>query len=956
MTENEINNMETDISKEKAEVELKMLNLIENKLLKGSNPFELRKDVAALIIGLGGTGLTMVEETKALFTKRYQAEDHQNIKYLCIDTDKRDLDALKYIGVNEQAQITGFDLNNQTTPWLNPSFINTLKERGTLGLNSNGATIRMFGRWMLFSSEVTIIEKLKRILSEMPKLGPNHGEISEIYVIVVGSICGGTGSSCCIDMPYFVRKAAKDLGMADLKDDRHFQYYAMFELPDSKIPRTKGPDEAMMRARAYATLKELQYFMRHDNVSYTAKFGDKPNEPLIWRRPAYDICFLMSSNSVDLTMRIGKYEGRGKNYIEGEIPEAINIMLSKPQIVPGKDKPQGFSSFMGTVLPYRGQKKDAIGKELIVSTIGVSKIEVPRAQIMVGVLNRIFLALAARWEPINDREQINDITTKRIMPLFKIDGLVKTGVDFLNIGKISSLTIKELKNNFQAEKYLNVKDERIRALPAQVSGSIDAFEATAKREIDRIYHEYGPFVALKALEDNDKGYGKTLDDALKDLLKDYPSADILSAINATNLGFAIGKDKEKQDKAVEELKETIKNSLINSYVISPVREAVKKRREIINRIHNEDFANITQMVKQLEIILKAVTGISTITETVHGEDREVFSWDFSKVNYDDIQRKIDSLFVKKVTIKDSPNAASRAVYTREKVMGKDEKGKDKEIFYHAEIKGRPPITVKIGGDTYPNKVIAVEEVLRWTCKKRDNAQQVQERPDEVGLEELIREFLDNVKKAKPKSKDDRDTILEVMLASLGNIINLFANTQFEELLLMSSPGWKFQDPPREFSQTEKEKLFTGAIQRYRTNANPSYPVRDEYVLDFLREGRRSFAISLEPPLTSDDIYQEIIRKEVRNGVIGDYLPILKSNISMMIAVNFFFHYSLSWYVDLEKCREEYNKIKDKGLGYGLHLAEGTGEDWRTMRVGDKPMLEDIPDLATGAEAPAGAIG
>jgi hypothetical protein len=951
MTENDINNMETDINANKTQVELDMFNLIENKLLKGNNPFALRKDAAALIIGLGGTGLTVVEETKALFTKRYEPEDRQNIKYLCIDTDLNDLKALKHIGTNEWIQIQGFDLNKQTTPWLNPSFINTLNERGNLGLNSNGATIRMLGRWMLFSSEVRIIKTLKSILGKMPKRGPNRGEISEIYVIVVGSICGGTGSSCCIDIPYFVRKAAKDLDMADLKDDRHFQYYAMFELSDSKIPRTKEPDEAMMRARTYATLKELQYFMRHDNVSYTAVFGDKPNEPLTWRRPAYDICFLMSSNSVDLTMRIGKYEGRGKNYIEGEIPEAINIMLSKPLTVPDKDKPQGFSSFMGTVLTYRGQKKDAIGKELIVSTIGVSKIEVPRAQIMVGVFNRIFLALAARWEPINDKEQINDIVTKRIMPLFKIDGLVKTGAEFLNIGKIGGLTIKDLKN-FQTEKYINVKDERIKALPAQVSGSIDAFEAAAKQEIDKIYHEYGPFLTLKALEDNDAGYGKTLNKALEDLSKDYPFADISPAIAATNLGFAIGKEKNKQDEAVEELKETIKKSLINRYVINPVRDAVKKRREIINRIHSKDFANVTQMVKQLEIMLKVVTGISTTTETVHGEIGELFSWDFSRVSYSNIQSKIDSLFVKKVTIKDSPNAAPRAIYTREKVMGKDERNNDKEIFYHAEIKGRPPITVKIGGDTYANKVIAVEEVLRWTCKKRDKAQQVQERPDEVSLEELIRDFLDNVKKAKPKSKDDKGTILEVMLASLEKIITLFAGTQFEELLLMSSPGWKFQEPPREISQTEKKELFMGAIQRYRTNANPSYPVHDEYVNDFLRDDKRSFAISLEPPLTSDAIYQQIIQEEVRGGVIRDYLPISIENISMMIAVNFFFHYSLSWYVDLKKCREEYDKIKDKGLGYGLHLAEGTAEDWRTK----KDMLEDIPDLPTGAEEPASAIG
>jgi hypothetical protein len=48
----------------------------------------------------------------------------------------------------------------------------------------------------------------------------------------------------------------------------------------------------------------------------------------------------------------------------------------------------------------------------------------------------------------------------------------------------------------------------------------------------------------------------------------------------------------------------------------------------------------------------------------------------------------------------------------------------------------------------------------------------------------------------------------------------------------------------------------------------------------------------------------------------------------MIAVNFYFGYSLDWYAYLEDCKREYNAAKDTPAGAGLHLAEGSVEDWR----------------------------
>ncbi|MDR1074115.1 MAG: tubulin-like doman-containing protein, partial [Treponema sp.] len=96
--------------------EVDALNAIEEKLLAGSRPFELRSDAVAVIIGLGGTGCDFAAQTKQLLLKRYGAALlAEKIKFLCLDTDITNMP--KIFTEAEFIPVKGFDRNGWINGW-----------------------------------------------------------------------------------------------------------------------------------------------------------------------------------------------------------------------------------------------------------------------------------------------------------------------------------------------------------------------------------------------------------------------------------------------------------------------------------------------------------------------------------------------------------------------------------------------------------------------------------------------------------------------------------------------------------------------------------------------------------------------------------------------------------------------------------------------------------------------
>lgn len=88
-------------------------------------------------------------------------------------------------------------------------------------------------------------------------------ERAAFYVILVASLCGGTGSSALIDVAVMLRNKLAD---------RPSQFSAILTLPDvyHEIVRGKIDEERLIKANTYATVHELHYFQtgaaRRDGV------------------------------------------------------------------------------------------------------------------------------------------------------------------------------------------------------------------------------------------------------------------------------------------------------------------------------------------------------------------------------------------------------------------------------------------------------------------------------------------------------------------------------------------------------------------------------------------------------------------------------------------------------------------------------------------------------------------
>ncbi|MDR2447086.1 MAG: hypothetical protein LBD58_07345 [Treponema sp.] len=884
--------------------EFDALNKVEARLLAGGKPFELRPDAVAVIIGLGGTGCDFAAQTKRLLQKRYEpALLAGKIKFLCLDTDVTNMP--KIFNEAEFIPVKGFDRNDWINGWLHESVSANMDRFG--GGGNGAAGIRQCGRWQLFSTEPKIIAALKTIFADFSAEMGQKG-IKKIYVIEMASVCGGTGCGAFIDIPYFVRKTLCALHIPE----EVTEFYGMLELPDSKIEHTKGlsePDKKSCRSNAYAALKELAYFMGND-VQYAAKFRDDP-EMFVSTKRVFTQCFLLSNTAIDIAGRT-KYnrnpldKNANMTYLDGAIPEVINIMLSKPreETIGGEKTYFGFDPAMSNINGRGFFPDEETGKARIVSTIGVSKIEIPLPEIILGIFNRLFLGLSARWDAMKDRALLDSIINK-ILSIVGVRSLLEYMINILDFEGLTDEDIAE-------GDYLKSVQTRIEAFANRrdIQKKNEEFEKKIKDKIDELYKRYGPFLILKALEEED-GYGKYVNKQFDEIAAEHDPSGInilrqeINNYNNFDIGLFGWKKQEKEQK-FEDLKEHIKIYFVRQSILPVLKELIDKRRRIIrDDFHNKYFDRVNKMIEELTRMLKRITGVETTARKEQTADATIFSWDFARVPYSSIHERIDYLFAKKITIKGNPNP----LFRKGRLCRMEGGEKKEELFFLPEEEGKKGVTIRVEEEETLQNVTGIEEVLLLNGVETTT----------INMEDMIKNFLMDVKETKTAD------IFDVMLNNFGGIIDMFTKESFKDLLVMYSPGWDFNKSLVELDENAKKRLFRQAIEKFKTFALPSFPVVSDKINNQL--ATRHFSVTLEPDFEPE--YKPLI-SEVRDQIIGahDTQRIPRDKIAMMIAVNFYFDYSLSWYIELEDCRKEYDAIKDSPAGAGLHLAEGAAENWR----------------------------
>lgn len=250
----------------------------------------------ALIIGIGGSGQKVLNHLKATFLKNPVLQENYAkdgvlklptfIQLLCIDTDKSavdhgaeagtrlaDEDFFKIHVTDAKEMMSHFDLDDfrHIANW----FPKSLKPYADT-IETGAHQFRFLGRFGLFAqvSKVykAILDKLGQVIalgtvSPDAKIIPatDKGVIATPEIVVVGSLCGGSGAGMFLDVAYLAKMAYYQL-MGGKTNPR------MTGIQFTADTFASVHDESkQLTANSYASLTELFYFMSMEHVSARMK-------------------------------------------------------------------------------------------------------------------------------------------------------------------------------------------------------------------------------------------------------------------------------------------------------------------------------------------------------------------------------------------------------------------------------------------------------------------------------------------------------------------------------------------------------------------------------------------------------------------------------------------------------------------------------------------------------------
>ena len=251
-----------------------------------------------LVIGIGGTGQKVLVQLKARFLRNYGMIPPP-IEFLCFDTDQaeeqvqldgqsisltRPTEMINIGGVQVANILRRLDINPTISTWLSED--KDHRAINTQALTQGAKQVRPLGRISFFYHVVNIFDKLKASVGRLGGLklkGKKEGALG-INVFIVSSVCGGTGSSCMIDMAYLVRHVMQGRGI-----ETQCKINGVFALP-SVFPTV---EQLGIESNAFATMRELDYFM--ENGTWDCVYNSPVDHVSFQGISPFNICYLVDS-------------------------------------------------------------------------------------------------------------------------------------------------------------------------------------------------------------------------------------------------------------------------------------------------------------------------------------------------------------------------------------------------------------------------------------------------------------------------------------------------------------------------------------------------------------------------------------------------------------------------------------------------------------------------------------
>ncbi|MTF39880.1 tubulin-like doman-containing protein [Cyanobacterium aponinum] len=369
-------------------------------------PQEIQKIKRTICIGLGGTGKEILMQIRRLIVDRHgKLENLPIVSFVHIDTNQNEhkttglktgdthrgenllfkpsevvMATMNRQQINELSNtLQETQKNQQTSPfdhiakWFHPKLCKNLQS-----IENGAGAVRSVGRLGFFHNHNqirTIIENADNRTNGYSEtlMRRNIAVEQGLNIIVVGSLCGGTGSGTFIDMAYTLRKMYHNQVSTDF-----IGYFII-------SPELYGNND-ISKANTYAALKELDYYSSEKNrfqCDYDAQGIFSVNES----RSPFDFCYLVGNrtyNGHKITSR------ENLSYL---IAHRIFAEFAEENAISNRFR--GIRDNNGQAMELYDRHSRPNTQRYI--TFGLAKIYFPRDLIIANCLNKLKLNILYFW-------------------------------------------------------------------------------------------------------------------------------------------------------------------------------------------------------------------------------------------------------------------------------------------------------------------------------------------------------------------------------------------------------------------------------------------------------------------------------------------------------------------------------------------------------------------------------
>ena len=477
-----------------------------------------------VIISLGGLGGQSLNALKGKFIRQIGGSDH--IYFRMVDTCQEDMDELLKVkkdgtvnprgNLEQEEAISLYDpaIAGILAPGTIPPNIKSWLNSELLGrkIENNGAQqTRQIGRAMLTNDANynNVRNKLSNVILDAINKRSANGNVD---VILIAGISGGTGSGIIIDIAYMIHDIFRTAGCTSYRIAGYvYMPDAQFTVPQIAMNPTILQN---LKRNGYAALKEIDYFMNIEETNSVYKLALGSSE-------------VVSSNNIfnSCTLISGYANGGGMNNLNvtiGRLTDQLMDMLTDIVIVQDGVSVQMSSSimsnehamlsaWMGDHTARRIYHRYASYKYQV---LGYNSIVIPRDEILAYCVNKIYEAVLKEFQnyTLVNRDMMKEVYRRTNIINPDVFTAYAEGINHDNpINRTLILdggyTKSMIKNNPMIA-YVDACDlaqsERVKINAGYQAVLEDQLFKALKNQVDQIFSQYGPYVALKSIEHKSK--------------------------------------------------------------------------------------------------------------------------------------------------------------------------------------------------------------------------------------------------------------------------------------------------------------------------------------------------------------------------------------------------------------------------------------------------------------------